>query len=244
MLKTERGRQTVWIYLDTRGRDMVSVVGDLRTALRDGVSLPPGTSLSFTGQYELYERAKARLQLMIPATLIIILILLYSEFGNVAYSVMIMLSLPFSLVGGVWFMHLQGYAVSVASGVGFIALTGLAAEFGVIMLVYLRQAAREAPELKRPCDLDAGAADRIIHAGATLRVRPKAMTVGTVVVSLVPIFWSGGTGSEVMRRISAPLLGGMVTAFTLSMIIIPTAYKIRLTRQAAKAAKSGREMTV
>ncbi|MDR2456212.1 MAG: CusA/CzcA family heavy metal efflux RND transporter [Deltaproteobacteria bacterium] len=242
MLKSEQGRPTVWIYLDTRGRDMASVVKDLSAALRREVALPPGVSLSFTGQYELYERAKARLKLMIPATLIIIFILLYSEFGNFTDAAMIMLSLPFSLVGGVWLMHLQGYAVSVASGVGFIALAGLAAEFGVIMLIYLRQAAREAPELGNPKSLGVKAADRIIHAGATLRVRPKAMTVGTVVVSLVPIFWSAGTGSEVMRRISAPLLGGMITAFTLSMLIIPTAYKIRLLRQAKRAARKGRAL--
>jgi Cu(I)/Ag(I) efflux system membrane protein CusA/SilA len=142
-----------------------------------------------------------------------------------------MASLPFSIVGGLWFMHLQGYALSVASGVGFIALAGLAAEFGVIMLLYLRQAALETPELAENSDpslITEEVINRSIHAGATLRVRPKAMTVGTVVVSLIPIFWSAGTGSEVMRRISAPLFGGMVTAFTLSMFIIPAAYKLRL----------------
>ena len=244
MLKSEQGRPTVWIYLDTRGRDMISVVRDLDAAFRERVPLPAGASLSFTGQYELYERAGARLRLMIPATLLIILVLLYSEFGNFSDALTIMFSLPFSLVGGIWFMHLMGYAVSVASGVGFIALAGLAAEFGVIMLIYLRQAAREAPELSDPSRLDAAAADRIIDAGASLRVRPKAMTVGTVVVSLIPMFWSAGTGSEVMRRISAPLLGGMVTAFTLSMFIIPTAYKIRLIGQARRAAKRGRELKV
>ena len=244
MLKSEQGRPAVWIYLDTRGRAMSEVVKDLNAAFKERVSLPAGTSLSFTGQYELYERAKARLKLMIPASLVIIFLLLYSEFGNLTDASMIMLSLPFSLVGGVWLMHLQGYAVSVASGVGFIALAGLAAEFGVIMLIYLRQAARESPALSDPAALSASAADRIIHAGATLRVRPKAMTVGTVVISLIPIFWSAGTGSEVMRRISAPLLGGMASAFTLSMLIIPTAYKIRLLSMAKRAAKRGKSLAV
>ncbi|MDR2442361.1 MAG: CusA/CzcA family heavy metal efflux RND transporter [Deltaproteobacteria bacterium] len=244
MLKSEQGRPTVWIYLDTRGRDMISVVRDLDRAFREKITRPPGVSLSFTGQYELYERAYSHLRLMIPATLIIIFILLYSEFSNFTDAAMIMCSLPFSLVGGFWFMYLKGYAVSVASGVGFIALAGLAAEFGVIMLIYLRQAAREAPELNDPGELSASAADRVIHSGATLRVRPKAMTVGTVVVSLIPIFWTAGTGSEVMRRISAPLLGGMITAFTLSMFIIPTAYKLRLIIGAKRAAKKGRKLTV
>jgi Cu(I)/Ag(I) efflux system membrane protein CusA/SilA len=233
MLKSEQGRPTVWIYLDTRGRDMVSVVEDLQKAFAAEVQRPPGVSLTFTGQYESLQRATARLKLMIPATLIIIFILLFLEFKSVADSVMIMASLPFSLVGGLWFMYLQGYALSVASGVGFIALAGLAAEFGVIMLIYLRQAARETPELNGQYGDNSGliteeVINRSIHAGATLRVRPKAMTVGTVVVSLIPIFWSAGTGSEVMRRISAPLFGGMVTAFTLSMFIIPAAYKLRL----------------
>ncbi|MDR1310138.1 MAG: efflux RND transporter permease subunit [Deltaproteobacteria bacterium] len=235
MLKSEQGRPTVWIYLDTRGRDMVSVVRDLEQAFLTRIERPAGVSLSFTGQYEMLERATARLKLMIPATLVIIFILLYSEFKSLSDAAMIMASLPFSLVGGLWFMHLKGYALSIASGVGFIALAGLAAEFGVIMLIDLRQAALETPEFGRPESLTEEAVDRSIHAGATLRVRPKAMTVGTVVVSLIPIFWSAGTGSEVMRRISAPLFGGMITAFTLSMFIIPTAYKLRLMHKGKRA---------
>jgi Cu(I)/Ag(I) efflux system membrane protein CusA/SilA len=235
MLKTEQGRPTVWVYLDARGRDLVSVVEDLQKAIQANIQLPPGVSVSYTGQYELYERANARLKLMIPATLIIIFILLYWEFKNITDSVMIMLSLPFSLVGGIWFMYLAGYAVSVASGVGFIALAGLAAEFGVIMIIYLRQAGLERPALANPATITKELIDEAIEAGATLRVRPKAMTVGTVVAALVPIFWSeGGSGSEVMKRISAPLFGGMITAFTLSMFIIPAAYKLRWTLKMKK----------
>jgi Cu(I)/Ag(I) efflux system membrane protein CusA/SilA len=227
MLKTERGRPTVWVYLDARGRDLVSIAQDLREAIRASIQLPPGVSLAFTGQFELYERAKARLSLMVPATLIIIFILLYWEFKNLVDATIIMLSLPFSLVGGIWLMYLSGYAVSVASGVGFIALAGLAAEFGVIMILYLRQAALERPALNNPATITPKLIDEAIEAGATLRVRPKAMTVGTVLVSLIPIFWGEGTGSEVTRRLSAPLFGGMVSAFTLSMLIIPAVYKLR-----------------
>jgi Cu(I)/Ag(I) efflux system membrane protein CusA/SilA len=227
MLKTENGRPTVWIYLDARGRDLASVVENLKNLIREKISLPPGVSVSFSGQYELYERANARLKLMIPATLVIIFLLLYWEFKNFGDAALIMLSLPFSLVGGIWLMYLCDYSVSVASGVGFIALAGLAAEFGVIMIIYLRQAALERPALASPETITTEAIDEAIEAGATLRVRPKAMTVGTVVASLVPIFWSDGTGSEVMKRISAPLFGGMISAFTLSMFIIPAAYKLR-----------------
>jgi Cu(I)/Ag(I) efflux system membrane protein CusA/SilA len=138
-------------------------------------------------------------------------------------------------------MHIQGYSVSVASGVGFIALAGLAAEFGVIMVIYLKQAIAERPALADPANVSETAIDEAIHAGATLRVRPKAMTVGTVVASLLPIFWSDGTGSEVMKRISAPLFGGMITAFTLSMFVIPAAYKLRMSWRMKKVrGRSGR----
>jgi Cu(I)/Ag(I) efflux system membrane protein CusA/SilA len=231
MLKSEQGRPTVWVYVDVRGRDLVSVVRDIQKAVREQVKPPPGVSISYTGQFELWEKANERLKLMVPATLIIIFILLYSSFKSFADAAMIMASLPFALVGGFWFMHLQSYAVSVASGVGFIALAGLAAEFGVIMVIYLRQAADERPILAEPQGASEADVDEAIHAGASLRVRPKAMTVGTVVASLVPIFWSEGTGSEVMKRISAPLFGGMITAFTLSMFVIPAAYKLRLMRR-------------
>jgi Cu(I)/Ag(I) efflux system membrane protein CusA/SilA len=244
MLKSEKGRPTVWVYLDIRGRDIKSVVEDLKKELSTTVDLPSGVSLSFTGQYEMMEKANARLAVMIPITLLIIFMLLYSEFRTFTETLLIMLSLPFALAGGIWFMYESNYSLSIASGVGFIALAGLAAEFGVIMLIYLRQAANEAQEIKEPKSFNVKSADRIIHAGATLRVRPKAMTVGTVVVSLIPIFWTAGTGSEVMRRISAPLLGGMLTAFTLSMFIIPAAYKIRLLRQARRAARAGSKNSI
>ena len=226
MLKSEQGRLISWVYIDARGRDMVSVVHDLDTVIRQQVKLPPGVSVAFTGQYEMLERANARLLLMIPGTLLIIFLLLFLEFKSVRESLLIMLCLPFSLVGGVWFMYIQGYALSVASGVGFIALAGLAAEFGVVMLIYLKHAVADRPNLACPHTATMQEIDEAIHHGAVLRVRPKAMTVITTVAGLLPIFWSSGTGSEVMTRIAAPMFGGMVSASVLSMFILPAAYKL------------------
>jgi Cu(I)/Ag(I) efflux system membrane protein CusA/SilA len=230
MLKSEQGRLTSWIYIDARGRDLVSVVRDLDKAIREQVKLPAGVSVSFTGQYEMLERANARLQLMIPATLLIIFLLLYLEFRNVGEALLLMLCLPFSLVGGVWFMYLQGYAMSVATGVGFIALAGLAAEFGVVMFIYLKHAVRDKPALASPDTATIRDIDAAIHHGAVLRVRPKAMTVITTIAGLLPIFWTAGTGSEVMTRIAAPMFGGMISAATLSMFILPAAYKLMTAR--------------
>lgn len=231
MLKSEQARLASWVYIDVRGRDMVSVVHDLDRAIRAHVQLPPGVSVAFTGQYEMLERANARLAMMIPATLLIIFLLLYMEFRKVSESLLIMCCLPFSLVGGVWFMYLQGYAMSVASGVGFIALAGLAAEFGVVMLIYLKNAVAERPTLASPDTATETDIDEAIHDGAVLRVRPKAMTVATTVAGLLPIFWTAGTGSEVMTRIAAPMFGGMISAAALSMFILPAAYQLMLTRR-------------
>ncbi|MDR2353727.1 MAG: CusA/CzcA family heavy metal efflux RND transporter [Deltaproteobacteria bacterium] len=228
MLKSEGGRPSAWVYLDVRGRDIQSVVEDLRASINQNLTLPAGVTVNFSGQYEMLERANQRLKVMIPITLLIIFFLLYSEFKAFTETLFIMFSLPFAMAGGILFMSFNNYALSIASGVGFIALAGLAAEFGIIMLIYLRQAVNERPEFTDPALITRELIDETIHAGAVLRVRPKAMTVGTIVVSLIPIFFSEGTGSEVMKRISAPLFGGMVTAFTLSMFILPAAYKLKL----------------
>ncbi|MDR3358934.1 MAG: efflux RND transporter permease subunit [Desulfovibrio sp.] len=229
MLKSENARLASWVYIDSRGRDPLSVVRDLGKAIQVLPDMPTGVSIAFAGQFEMLERATARLQLMIPATLVIIFILLYLEFKSVQETLLIMFCLPFSLVGGVWFMYAQGYAMSVATGVGFIALAGLAAEFGVIMLMYLKNSVTERPELASPDTATSELIDAAIHEGAVLRVRPKAMTVITTVAGLLPIFWRAGTGSEIMTRIAAPMFGGMVSAAILSMFIIPTAYKLLLT---------------
>ncbi|MDR3362596.1 MAG: efflux RND transporter permease subunit [Desulfovibrio sp.] len=226
MLKSENGRLASWVYIDARDQDMLTLVRGMDAAIREKVSLPPGVSVSFTGQFEMLERASARLQLMIPVTLMIIFILLYLEFKSVRESLLIMTCLPFSLIGGIWFMHAQGYSFSVASGVGFIALAGLAAEFGVVMLMYLLHAVRDRAELASPETATEEAIDAAIFEGAVLRVRPKAMTVITTVAGLLPIFWRAGTGSEIMTRIAAPMFGGMVSAVVLSMLIIPAAYKL------------------
>lgn len=228
MLKSEQARLAGWVYIDARGRDMVSVVRDLDKAIREQISLPAGVSVSFTGQYAMLERATERLTLMVPATLLIIFVLLYMEFKSVRESLLIMLCLPFSLVGGVWFMYLKGYAMSVATGVGYIALAGLAAEFGVVMLIYLKHAVAERPGLASPAIATAAELDEAIHDGAVLRVRPKAMTAVTTVAGLLPIFWTAGTGSEIMTRIAAPMFGGMISAAALSMFILPAAYKLLL----------------
>jgi Cu(I)/Ag(I) efflux system membrane protein CusA/SilA len=226
MLKSENGRLASWVYIDARDQDMLTLVRGMDAAIREKVSLPPGVSVSFTGQFEMLERASARLRLMIPVTLMIIFILLYLEFKSVRESLLIMTCLPFSLIGGIWFMYAQGYSLSVASGVGFIALAGLAAEFGVVMLMYLLHAVRDRAELASPETATAEALDAAIFEGAVLRVRPKAMTVITTVAGLLPIFWRAGTGSEIMTRIAAPMFGGMVSAVVLSMLIIPAAYKL------------------
>ncbi|XEH08408.1 CusA/CzcA family heavy metal efflux RND transporter [Edwardsiella tarda] len=226
MLKTENARPASWIYIDARGRDMVSVVEDLKTAIRQQVTLAPGTSVSFSGQFELLEHANRKLMLMVPMTLVIIFILLYLAFRRVEEALLILMSLPFALVGGIWFLYWQGFHLSVATGTGFIALAGVAAEFGVVMLMYLRQAIEQEPALCQRERFTPAALDEALYHGAVLRVRPKAMTVAVIIAGLLPILWGSGAGSEVMSRIAAPMIGGMITAPLLSLFIIPAAYKL------------------
>ncbi len=180
--------------------------------------LPPGYSISWSGQFEYLERAAAKLKIVVPATLVIIFVLLYLTFRRVGDALLILATLPFALVGGFWLMFLLGYNMSVASAVGFIALGGVAAEIGVVMLVYLNQAVSES-RLNSDHDLLAAIVD-----GAALRVRPVAMTVAVVIAGLLPIMWGAGTGSEIMRRIAAPMVGGMITAPVLSMLVVPAVY--------------------
>lgn len=226
MLKTENARPASWIYIDARDRDMVSVVNDMRTLIQQEIKLKPGTSVSFTGQFELLERANQKLKLMVPTTLVIIFVLLYLAFRRFGEALLIITSIPFALTGGIWFLYAMGFNFSVATGTGFIALAGLAAEFGVVMLMYLRHAIEEHPELENPSTFSESALDDALYHGAVLRVRPKAMTVATIVAGLLPILWGSGAGSEVMSRIAAPMIGGMITAPLLSMFAIPAAYKL------------------
>lgn len=226
MLKTENARPASWVYIDARGRDLVSVVHDLQTAISQNVKLSSGISVSYTGQFELLERASARLQMMIPMTLLIIFTLLYIAFRRIDEALLIITSIPFALIGGFWFLYFQGYHLSVATGTGFIALAGVSAEFGVVMLLYLRHAIEDYQQQLSKTQLSDDELDEAIYHGAVLRVRPKAMTVAVIIAGLVPILLATGTGSEVMSRIAAPMVGGMITAPLLSMFVIPAVYKL------------------
>ena len=208
---------------DVRGRDIASVVADLRRVVNEQVKLQPGMSLSYSGQFEFLERANARLKLVVPATLLIIFVLLYLTFARFDEALLIMATLPFALTGGAWFLYLLGFNLSVATGVGFIALAGVSAEFGVIMLLYLKNAWAEREDLGDSTERGLVAAFR---EGAVQRVRPKAMTVAVIIAGLLPILLGSGTGSEVMSRIAAPMVGGMVTAPLLSLFVIPAAYRL------------------
>ena len=234
MLKSENARLSGWVYVDIRGRDLKSAVADMQRAVAQAVKVPPGYSVSWSGQFEYLERATARLKIVVPATLVIIFTLLYLTFRRFDEALLIMATLPFAMVGGFWLLWALGHNISVASGVGFIALSGVAAEFGVIMLLYLRQAwdARLAAGQSSDDDLLAA-----IREGAVLRVRPKAMTVAVILAGLVPIMWSHGTGSEVMQRIAAPMLGGMVTAPLLSMFVVPVVYLLMRRKRRRKATR-------
>ncbi|HAN54042.1 MAG TPA: CusA/CzcA family heavy metal efflux RND transporter, partial [Pseudomonas sp.] len=223
MLRSENARLAGWVYVDVRGRDIASVVADLRRAVAAEVSLLPGMSLSYSGQFEFLERANERLKLVVPATLLIIFVLLYLTSGRLDEALLIMLTLPFALTGGVWFLYLMGYNLSVATGVGFIALAGVAAEFGVIMLLYLKNAWTEQQQKGL---LDEAALCEAIREGAVQRVRPKAMTVAVIVAGLLPILLGAGTGSEVTSRIAAPMVGGMLSAPLLSLFVIPAIYRL------------------
>ena len=224
MLKSENARLSSWVYIDVRGRDLAAVTDDLRRAVAASVTLAPGISVAYSGQFEFMERANARLKVVVPATLLIIFVLLYLTFKRFDEAVLIMATLPFALTGGVWFLYLLGYHLSIATGVGFIALAGVSAEFGVVMLIYLKHALAErlAQGQQQTQDL----VDDSIREGALLRVRPKAMTVAVILAGLVPIVWGSGTGSEVMSRIAAPMLGGMITAPLLSLLVVPAAYAL------------------
>ncbi|AWM79858.1 CusA/CzcA family heavy metal efflux RND transporter [Gammaproteobacteria bacterium ESL0073] len=239
MLKTENARPASWVYIDARGRDLVSVVHDLQTAISQNVKLSSGISVSYTGQFELLERASARLQMMIPMTLLIIFTLLYIAFRRIDEALLIITSIPFALIGGFWFLYFQGYHLSVATGTGFIALAGVSAEFGVVMLLYLRHAIEDYQQQLGKTQLSDDELDEAIYHGAVLRVRPKAMTVAVIIAGLVPILLATGTGSEVMSRIAAPMVGGMITAPLLSMFVIPAVYKLIQRRRFKREAHEG-----
>jgi Cu(I)/Ag(I) efflux system membrane protein CusA/SilA len=219
MLKTENARPSTWVYIDVRGRALTSVVGDLQRAVASEVRLSPGVSIAYSGQFEYLERAVTKLKLVVPATLLIIFVLLYMIFGRFDEAALIMGTLPFALTGGIWTLYLLGFNQSVATGVGFIALAGVSAEFGVVMLIYLKSALEDRGPEPNPAQVELA-----VREGALLRVRPKAMTVAVILAGLLPVLFGSGAGSEVMSRIAAPMIGGMLTAPLLSMFVIPAAY--------------------
>ena len=224
MLKSENGRLVGYVYVDVVGRDLGSVVADLQQRIGGEVKLPAGYGIAWSGQYEYLERALSRLRWVVPAALAIIFLLIYLVFRSASEAAIIMLSLPLALVGGLWLIWVLGHAVSIATLIGFIALAGVAAEFGVIMLLYLRQAWERRLAAGEPATLDT--LEAAIREGAVQRVRPKAMTVAVILAGLFPLFVGGGAGSEVMQRIAAPMLSGMLTAPLLSMLVIPAAFRL------------------
>ena len=243
MLRSENARLSGWVYVDVRGRDLRSVVNDMQAVVARTVVLPAGYAIAWSGQFEYLERASQRLRLVVPVTLAVILVLLYVLFRSFADAGLVMAAVPFSLIGGFWLVWALGHAVSVATVVGFIALAGVAAEFGVVMLVYLKNALARRLEAGEP--MDDATLLAAIREGAVLRVRPKAMTVAVVMAGLLPILWGSGTGSEVMTRIAAPMVGGMVTAPLLSMLVVPAAWlllqrrkNLRVSRESISALRA------
>jgi Cu(I)/Ag(I) efflux system membrane protein CusA/SilA len=225
-IRTENGQLVTYIYVDIRDRDLGGYVAEAKRAVAASVSLPPGYYVTWSGQYEYLERAAARLKLVVPVTLLIVFLLLYLNFRDLTDTLIVMLSLPFSLVGGLWLLWWLGLNLSVAVAVGFIALAGVAAETGVVMLIYLDHALRE---VKARCAADGKSFTsddlrQAIMLGAVERVRPKMMTVVAIIAGLLPILWSTGTGSEVMQRIAVPMIGGMVSSTVLTLIVIPAVY--------------------
>ena len=227
-IKSENARITGWIFVDIEGRDLGTYVKEAQKAVNESVDLPTGYSISWSGQYEYLVRAQEKLKLVVPLTLMIIALLLYINFRNLTEVLIILCTLPFALIGGIWLLYLLGYNLSVAVGVGFIALAGVAAETGVVMLLFLDHS------LKKSLDHADQQQRKLTHQelidavveGALLRVRPKAMTVTAIIAGLLPIMIGTGTGSEVMQRIAAPMVGGMISATILTLIVIPSVYYI------------------
>ncbi|WP_321878623.1 efflux RND transporter permease subunit [Paraburkholderia bannensis] len=236
MIRSENARLSGYVYVDIRNVDLESAVKAMQRAVAQKVTLPPGYSIAWSGQFEYLERAAAKLRMVVPVTLAVIFLLLFLTFNSAADAALLMSTVPFALVGGFWLIWALGHAVSVATSVGFIALAGVAAEFGVVMLLYLKSALDR--RLAEGAPLDEATLVEAIREGAVLRVRPKAMTVAVVLAGLLPIMTGHGSGSEVMQRIAAPMVGGMVTAPLLSMFVIPAAWYLLQRRRARKLAQA------
>jgi copper/silver efflux system protein len=225
-IRTENAQPVAYVYVDLHGRDLGGYVADAARAVAEQVKLPPGYHIEWSGQFEYLQRATAKLRVVIPATLLLILVLLYLNFGRITETLIVMLSVPFALVGGAWLMWWLGYNMSVAVAVGFIALAGVAAETGVVMLIYLDHAYEEmrTRRIAEGRRMTTGDLREAIMTGAVERVRPKMMTVTAIMAGLLPILWSTGTGSELMQRIAVPMIGGMLSSTVLTLIVIPAVY--------------------
>jgi Cu(I)/Ag(I) efflux system membrane protein CusA/SilA len=225
-IRTENARLAAYIFADIRDRDLGGYVADAQRAVAQQVQLPVGTYLLWSGQFEYLERAEARLRVVVPLTLMIIFLLLYLNFRRLTETLIVMLSLPFALIGGFWLVWWLGFNLSVAVAVGFIALAGVAAETGVVMLIYLDHAVAEVRARRAGRSQPFTRADlyEAIMIGAAERVRPKMMTVIAIMAGLLPIIWSTGTGSEVMQRIAVPMIGGMISSTVLTLVVIPALY--------------------
>jgi Cu(I)/Ag(I) efflux system membrane protein CusA/SilA len=236
VIKSENARLNGWTYVDIAGRDIGSYVADAQRVVAESVDLPTGYSLAWSGQYEYMVRAKERLMVVGPVTLAIILLLLYLNFRRFAEVAIILGTLPMALIGGLWLLFLLGYDLSVAVGVGFIALAGVAVEIGVVMLVYLELAMQDhaARAKSEGRELSTDDVRKAVFDGAVLRVRPIMMTVAAIIAGLLPIMLGSGTGSEVMRRIAAPMVGGMISATILTLIVIPALFLIWREREVSE----------
>ncbi len=227
-IRTENALLSAYIFVDIRDRDIGGYVADAQKAVREQVRFPSGYYATWSGQFEYLQRAKERMKIVVPVTLLLIFVLLYLNFRRMTETLIVMLSVPFSLVGGIWLMAALGYNVSVAVAVGFIALAGVAAETGVVMLIYLDRSYAAALARCQAAGKQLGTTDlyQAVMEGAVDRVRPKMMTVVAIMAGLLPIMWGSGTGSEVMRRIAAPMVGGMVSSTILTLIVIPALYAL------------------
>jgi Cu(I)/Ag(I) efflux system membrane protein CusA/SilA len=224
VIKSENSRMSAWIYIDLDNIDVATYVKKARNLIEKKLSLPPGYSLVWSGQYEYMERANKRLAVVIPVTLLIIFLLLYFNFKSISESVIVMLTLPFAIAGGIWFIYLLGYNMSIAVGVGFIALAGVSAEIGVLVLIYIDSAYE-----KRLLESRMNSKEDLHRAfidGTCKRVRPIMMTVTAIIAGLLPLFWGHGAGADTMRRIAAPMIGGMVSSTILTLVVIPVIYAL------------------
>ncbi|MCG8529403.1 MAG: efflux RND transporter permease subunit, partial [Desulfovibrionales bacterium] len=223
-IKSENAKRSAWVFVDIRDMDIGTYVKDARALVDDNIDLPQNYSLVWSGQYEYLERARKTLNIIIPVTLLVIFVLLYIHFGNFTEVIMVMAGLPFALVGGFWLIYVLGYNLSVAVGVGFIALAGLSAETGIVMLVYLDEVYlrfKSQGQMVSPSDLRLAVVE-----GAVDRVRPKIMTVATTLFGLLPVMYGTGAGSQIMKRIAAPMVGGLISSTLVTLVILPVVYHI------------------